>query len=66
LCLEECLSRLSDDEREMLERWFLDEDDRMEVEMGVSRNSVRIRVHRIKKRFEKCYDDCKKKLSGVK
>lgn len=66
LCLEECLARLSKDEREMLERWFLDDDDRMETEMGVSRNSVRIRIHRIKKKFKECYDDCKKQLSRMK
>ncbi|MEW6208084.1 MAG: sigma-70 family RNA polymerase sigma factor [Acidobacteriota bacterium] len=66
LCAEECLARLSAEEREMLERWLLDDDDRMEIEMGVSRNTVRVRIHRIKKKFKECYDGCKKQLSRMK
>lgn len=60
-CIKECLESLDPNEREMLERWFLDQDDdQMEKDMGISRNSVRIRIHRIKKRLEACYDNCKK------
>jgi DNA-directed RNA polymerase specialized sigma24 family protein len=58
-CMKECLGELSPKEREMLERWFLDKDDGgLEKEMGISRNAVRIRIHRIKERLETCYDEC--------
>ncbi len=60
-CLKECLESLDPKEREMIERWFLDADDRLEKDLGISRNGVRIRIHRIKKKLEVCYDDCKKR-----
>lgn len=60
-CIKECLESLDPKEREMIERWFLDEDDDgLEKDMGISRNGVRIRIHRIKKRLNTCYDECKK------
>jgi DNA-directed RNA polymerase specialized sigma24 family protein len=64
-CLKSCLNRLSDDERDLIIRYYPEKDSekinsrkKLAEEKGVQLNALRIRAHRIRKRLEKCIRKC--------
>jgi RNA polymerase sigma factor (sigma-70 family) len=65
-CLEQCLSRLTPKNRELILRYYEDgrqdsmEEVRKEIaqRLGISPNAVRIRAHRIRETLSRCIGDC--------
>jgi DNA-directed RNA polymerase specialized sigma24 family protein len=64
-CLEKCMDELSHDERDLMLSYFSNErrtkiDNRINIadSMGTNLNALRVRVHRIKTRLEKCVTNC--------
>lgn len=66
-CLEQCLRRLKDKDRELITIYYLGEkqakiDHRKELarRMGVEPNALWVRMHRLRERLRKCVNDCLK------
>jgi len=64
-CLEQCLSRLSDAERETILRYYSQEKQakielrkQMANELGISINTLRLRVLRLKEKLQPCVERC--------
>lgn len=70
-CLDECLAELSSEHRRLITAYY-DTDERTMIEArrrlaaaeGISPNSLRIRVCRLKARLEECAKDCCRKSEG--
>lgn len=70
-CLDRCLAGLSDEQRRLITAYY-DTDERTMIEArrrlaaaeGVSPNSLRIRVCRLKARLEECAKDCCREDAG--
>jgi DNA-directed RNA polymerase specialized sigma24 family protein len=64
-CLERCLRKLSDGDRELVLRYF-QEEKRAKIalrstlarELGVSANALRLRIHRITLQLRDCVNEC--------
>jgi DNA-directed RNA polymerase specialized sigma24 family protein len=70
-CLEECLAKLSDEDRTLILQYHKDEkrtkiDHRKEMaeQEGLTPNALRIKMFRIKDRLFNCFAKCMKKSSG--
>lgn len=64
-CLEKCLNELPADDRQLILSYFSNErrtkiDNRINIAglLGTNLNNLRVRVHRIKTRLEKCVTKC--------
>jgi len=64
-CFEKCLSGLPEADRELIITYYspekrekIDEHRRLADKLSISLNSMRLRVHRIKQRLEKCTSEC--------
>lgn len=67
-CQKQCLEQLSDEKRELLARYYLDDDEREDIagEQGLSLNALRLQVHRIKNWLRRCWEDCHKHCGGTR
>lgn len=65
-CNRQCLEQLSDEKRELLARYYLDDEERLSIarEMGLSLNALRLKVHRLKHGLKRCWADCRKHSGG--
>jgi|GEM_PF-4535088 len=65
-CLEKCLLSLSLEEQELILAYYWESDSQINsrkelaAELGIAPSSLRVRIHRIKRVFEKCVSDCMK------
>ena len=64
-CLEQCLGRLSPNNRELVLQYYqeekgakIDHRKRLAERLGVALNALRIRAHRIRAALQKCMQDC--------
>lgn len=59
-CPKQCLEQLSQEKRELMARYYLDDEDRNDIaqEQGISLNALRLQVHRIKHGLRRCCEDC--------
>ena len=64
-CLEQCMSKLSDENRELVLRYYQAEgrqkiEDRklLAQELGIAPNALRIRAYRIRAALQKCLEKC--------
>jgi RNA polymerase sigma factor (sigma-70 family) len=64
-CLEVCLEKLPPETRRLVVSYYEGEEgakivnrQRLAEEMGVSLNSLRIRLHRLREKLEKCVSEC--------
>lgn len=59
-CKRHCFDQLPSDKRELLLRYYQDDDERDAIagEQGLSLNALRLQVHRIKQGLKRCYEDC--------
>jgi DNA-directed RNA polymerase specialized sigma24 family protein len=70
-CLDKCLAELSGEQRRLITAYY-DTDERTMIEArrrlaaaeGISPNSLRIRVCRLKARLEECANDCCREAAG--
>lgn len=61
-CQFECLKQLSDAKRELLERYYLDDEEREDIAQhhSLSLNALRLQIFHIKQDLRQCSDDCRK------
>jgi DNA-directed RNA polymerase specialized sigma24 family protein len=61
-CQSQCVEKLPDEKRELLARYYLDDEDREVIarESGLSLNALRLQVHRIKHGLKRCVEECRK------
>jgi DNA-directed RNA polymerase specialized sigma24 family protein len=61
-CQRLCLQSLSKEKRQLLEKYYLDEEGREDLALAqsVSLNALRLQVHRIKNELRSCYQNCLK------
>ncbi|MEW6737537.1 MAG: hypothetical protein AB1489_40015, partial [Acidobacteriota bacterium] len=64
-CLEKCLNALPQETRELLINYYISEQEKRSEErnhiadqLGITLNALRIRIHRLSSRLEKCIKDC--------
>jgi DNA-directed RNA polymerase specialized sigma24 family protein len=60
-CLQRCLADLGPEQRELLETFYLDDEQevaRLMERLGTSRNALRLRVFRVKQRLRACLRRC--------
>lgn len=67
-CKKECFGQLPREKREMLARYYMEDDERDEIarELGLTLNALRLQVHRIKQGLRRCREDCRKHSAGVR
>jgi DNA-directed RNA polymerase specialized sigma24 family protein len=67
-CKKQCLKQLSEEKRELLARYYLDNDDRDDIakEEGLTLNALRLQVHRIKHWLKRCWEDCRKHSDSMR
>ena len=70
-CLENCISQLPSESRDLIFRFYgadrsgkLDYKRALAKELGISQNSLRIRVYRIRVALQKCINECLEKDRG--
>ena len=61
-CQKHCLERLESDKKDLLERYYLtnEEPEDIAVDMGITVGTLRLRIHRIKQELRTCCEDCLK------
>ena len=64
-CLEQCISKLSDENRELVLRYYqadgrkkIEERKLLAEELGIASNALRIRAYRIRAALQKCLEKC--------
>lgn len=64
-CLEECISKLSDENRELVLRYYqaegrekIEQRKQLADELGIAPNALRIRAYRIRAALQKCLEKC--------
>ncbi len=64
-CLEECISKLSDENRKLVLRYYqadgrqkIEERKQLAEELGIALNALRIRAYRIRAALQKCLEKC--------
>jgi RNA polymerase sigma factor (sigma-70 family) len=64
-CLEECIGKLSDENRELVLRYYqadgrqkIEERRQLAEELGIAPNALRIRAYRIRAALQKCLEKC--------
>lgn len=67
-CQKQCLEQLSPEKRELLARYYLDDEERESIaeEQGLSLNALRLQVHRIKHGLRRCCEDCRKHSAAAR
>jgi DNA-directed RNA polymerase specialized sigma24 family protein len=67
-CKRQCLKQLSEEKRELLARYYLDDDERDNIaqEQGLTLNALRLQVHRIKHWLRRCWEDCRKHSDSMR
>jgi DNA-directed RNA polymerase specialized sigma24 family protein len=70
-CLEECMAKLSPENRDLVVRYYhaegrerIEERRRLAEELGIAPNALRIRAYRIRAELQKCLKDCVDRLLG--
>jgi len=70
-CLERCTSKLSSENRELIRKYYIGDKNtkianRRELaeEMGIERNALRIRAHRIRTELRHCVETCHAESEG--
>ena len=65
-CLRQCMEQIPAEKRELLERYYLDDRGREAIlrEQGLTLNALRLKVHRIKNRLWRCWEDCRRRSHG--
>jgi|ERR1051325_2021029 RNA polymerase sigma factor (sigma-70 family) len=65
-CKQQCLQQLSREKRELLERYYLDPEDREAIAQaeGLSLNALRLKIYRIKSGLKLCWENCQKDSGG--
>ena len=65
-CQQSCLKRLSANHRELLERYYIDHENRevIAAEHEMSINALRLKIYRIKQVFLRCCEECRKNPAG--
>jgi RNA polymerase sigma factor (sigma-70 family) len=56
IALREALARLPEDDREVLERYFTEDRRRLAGDLGITEQTLRVRVHRIRRRLREGID----------
>lgn len=61
-CQRRCMEKLPNEKRELLARYYLDDEDREVIakESSLSLNALRLQVHRIKHGLKRCVEECRK------
>jgi DNA-directed RNA polymerase specialized sigma24 family protein len=61
-CQRQCVEKMPIEKRELLARYYLDDEDREVIanESGLSLNALRLQVHRIKHGLKRCVEECRK------
>jgi DNA-directed RNA polymerase specialized sigma24 family protein len=61
-CQQSCLKQLTANSRELLERYYLDHENREAIagEHKMSINALRLKIYRIKQAFLRCCEECRK------
>jgi DNA-directed RNA polymerase specialized sigma24 family protein len=61
-CQQQCLNRLSLEKRELLEHYFLDNEDSQTIaqKQQITINALRLKIHRIKLELSRCCEECQK------
>lgn len=64
-CLEQCISKLSEENRELVLRYYqadgrqkIEERKQLAEELGIAPNALRIRAYRIRAALQKCLEKC--------
>lgn len=64
-CLEECIAKLSPENRELVLRYYeadgrrkIDQRKRLAEELGIAPNALRIRAYRVRAALQKCLEKC--------
>lgn len=64
-CLEQCIKKLSDENRELVLRYYqadgrkkIEERKQLADELGIAPNALRIRAYRIRAALQKCLEKC--------
>lgn len=67
-CKKQCFEQLPRGKRELLTRYYTDDDEREKIarEQGLTLNALRLQVHRIKQGLRRCREDCLKHSAGVR
>ena len=67
-CKKQCFEQLSREKRELLLRYYLDDDEPNHIasDHGLSLNALRLQVHRIKQGLRRCCEDCRKHSEGIR
>ncbi len=71
-CLDKCLQNFSDAQRDFITRYYseekrakLDERKKMERDLNISNDALRIRAYRVRKILQKCVSDCVGQIARV-
>ncbi len=61
-CQKHCLDRLESDKEDLLERYYLtdEEPEDIAIDIGITVGTLRLRIHRIKQELRTCCEDCLK------
>jgi RNA polymerase sigma factor (sigma-70 family) len=69
-CLEECMSKLSDENRELVLQYYqaegrekIEHRKQLAERLGIAPNALRIRAYRIRAALQKCLDECMERSS---
>ena len=70
-CLEHCLGRLSDEDREVITEYYrykktekIDRRKRLAARLGMSLNTLRVKMHRQRMNLEECVEKCLARFQG--
>ena len=71
-CLERCLGRLSDEDREVITEYYrykksekIDGRKRLAARLGISLNTLRVKMHRQRLNLEACVEKCHARYEGT-
>lgn len=67
-CQKQCFEQLPGEKRELLARYYLDDDQRNAIaeQQGLTLNALRLKVHHIKHGLKRCWEDCRKHSGGTR
>ena len=71
-CLERCLGRLSDEDREVITEYYrykksekIDRRKRLATRLGISLNTLRVKMHRQRMNLESCVEKCLARFEDI-
>jgi RNA polymerase sigma factor (sigma-70 family) len=69
-CMETCMKELSLDDHELVRRYFEEsgsgQRERLAKSLGITKNLLAVRVHRIRQRLKYCFFECRQEKNRVK